>query len=132
MGRPRTLTDEQRIENRKKTKRESMKRYRDAHPEEYRTYMREYKRSHPQKLTPDQHRQKRWAYKAKLKEAPRGYVNIKKLKEEWNKLCGICKEVVEGAFDIDHIVPLSLGGAHSQENLQLTHPFCNRSKGNRI
>lgn len=32
----------------------------------------------------------------------------------------------------DHIVPLSLGGAHSLENLQIAHLRCNLSKGNQI
>lgn len=32
---------------------------------------------------------------------------------------------------VDHIVPLSLGGAHSLENVQLAHLFCNMRKGNR-
>lgn len=116
------------IEKRREVKRNYMKRYRAENAEAYREYM----KLRMRKLTPEQRKQKRWAYKAKLKNAPQGFVSIKKLKEEWDNICGICKKLVDGPYDIDHIVPLSRGGAHTQANLQLTHPFCNRSKGNRI
>lgn len=37
-----------------------------------------------------------------------------------------------GRPSIDHIVPLSLGGEHTLENIQLAHLRCNLSKHNRI
>lgn len=43
-------------------------------------------------------------------------------------LCGICGKAIDGPFDVDHIVPLVLGGAHEPYNLQVTHPACNRRK----
>lgn len=47
--------------------------------------------------------------------------------------CGICGEDVDPfAFDVDHIIPLALGGAHSYVNVQASHPLCNRSKGARL
>lgn len=33
---------------------------------------------------------------------------------------------------IDHIVPLSLMGTHTKENVQLAHRRCNETKGNRL
>ncbi|MEO1303442.1 MAG: HNH endonuclease [Pseudomonadota bacterium] len=33
---------------------------------------------------------------------------------------------------IDHIVPISKGGADQLENLQLAHANCNKIKGNRV
>lgn len=33
---------------------------------------------------------------------------------------------------IDHIVPMSLGGAHTWENVALAHHLCNALKGNRV
>lgn len=51
--------------------------------------------------------------------------------------CGICGEdlyPIPGrvCFDVDHIVPLALGGSHEMANVQLSHPACNRSKGGRM
>ena len=54
-----------------------------------------------------------------------------RLKEQGG-LCGICREVIQGKFHLDHIIPASLGGSNTFENLQVTHPFCNLSKGNRL
>lgn len=48
-------------------------------------------------------------------------------------VCGICGlGVLAEDLDIDHIVPVSLGGSDDPENLQVTHASCNRSKGARI
>lgn len=54
-------------------------------------------------------------------------------------VCGICSEPVsvEAVYpdplsaSLDHVVPLSLGGAHSLENVQLAHLSCNVRKGAR-
>ena len=32
---------------------------------------------------------------------------------------------------LDHVVPLSLSGAHTPENVRLAHVRCNTAKGNR-
>ncbi len=32
---------------------------------------------------------------------------------------------------LDHIIPLTLGGAHTRSNVQLAHRRCNAAKGNR-
>lgn len=46
-------------------------------------------------------------------------------------VCGICGEAIMEDFHLDHILPLSRGGEHCYENVQLAHPFCNLSKNNR-
>lgn len=51
-------------------------------------------------------------------------------------VCGICHRPVRikrGPMrpSIDHIIPLSRGGTHELENVQLSHYRCNESKGNR-
>ena len=45
--------------------------------------------------------------------------------------CGICGLFVSyyEDWEIDHKVPLFLGGTSDFDNLQLTHQYCNRSKG---
>lgn len=55
-------------------------------------------------------------------------------------VCGICRERVDLALEwpdplsksIDHIVPVSRGGAHDPSNCQLAHLRCNISKGARV
>lgn len=49
-----------------------------------------------------------------------------------NRICGICKLLIKGEFHIDHITPISKGGPHTVENLQLAHPFCNLSKKDKL
>jgi len=44
-------------------------------------------------------------------------------------VCGLCHELIEGEFHIDHIVPLARGGEHTYANVQAAHPACNLRKG---
>ena len=58
-------------------------------------------------------------------------------RDSW--FCGLCKLPVDATLaypdpmskSLDHIVPLSKGGAHDPSNAQLAHLRCNVSKGNR-
>ena len=43
--------------------------------------------------------------------------------------CGICGSALLAKVHVDHIVPLSLGGATVLDNLQVVHPSCNSRKG---
>jgi 5-methylcytosine-specific restriction endonuclease McrA len=47
--------------------------------------------------------------------------------------CGICHKRIRRRKDasLDHIVPLARGGTHDLANVQVTHLFCNYSKGDR-
>ncbi|MDF9748643.1 endogenous inhibitor of DNA gyrase (YacG/DUF329 family) [Arthrobacter sp. ES3-54] len=55
-------------------------------------------------------------------------------------ICGLCVTPVDPTSawpdpmspSLDHILPLSRGGTHTYENVQLAHLTCNVSKGNRI
>lgn len=52
----------------------------------------------------------------------------------WNDYTKTDKAVVCGDMypSIDHIKPISLGGVHSWDNIQLAHRRCNTVKGNRL
>lgn len=55
-------------------------------------------------------------------------------------VCGICHEPVDKTLrhpdpmsaSLDHIIPISKGGAHSRENAQCAHWLCNMSKGAKV
>jgi 5-methylcytosine-specific restriction endonuclease McrA len=48
--------------------------------------------------------------------------------------CGLCGEPARelDAWETDHIVPASRGGASTFENLQLVHRSCNRRRGSQL
>lgn len=59
-------------------------------------------------------------------------------RDEW--ICGLCDKPVDRdskwpaplSPSLDHVTPLSLGGHHVYENVQLAHLRCNVSKGARV
>lgn len=70
-------------------------------------------------------------------------INLKKLSKKNNNVCQICGKavdwsdfkIVEGKTicgdyypSIDHIVPISKGGLHKWDNVQLAHRICNTKK----
>jgi hypothetical protein len=67
-------------------------------------------------------------------------MSLAELVERDNGTCQLCGQVVRAdakfphpmSPSVDHIVPLSLGGPHIAENLQLAHLVCNIRKGNRV
>lgn len=70
---------------------------------------------------------------ARLKEASRAPIDREAIFERDGWLCGICGEPVERAdATLDHIVPVSLGGADEPENVRLAHSLCNSRRGDGI
>lgn len=56
---------------------------------------------------------------------------VKKLWEAQNHKCFICGEEIDldiHQVDIDHVIPLKLGGKDDSSNFAITHQSCNRSK----
>lgn len=43
--------------------------------------------------------------------------------------CACCSERLKGAYHLDHIFPLALGGSNTDDNVQLLTPRCNWQKG---
>lgn len=59
-------------------------------------------------------------------------INPKVIYERDGGRCGICgKKVASDQISIDHIIPLSLGGQHTENNVRLAHIRCNVQRGNR-
>lgn len=75
-------------------------------------------------------------------------ITIDKLVDIHNGVCKLCNNLIDkddyyynhkGVFiagnnypSIDHIYPLSKGGTHTWDNIQLAHRSCNSRKGNAI
>jgi uncharacterized protein with ParB-like and HNH nuclease domain len=70
------------------------------------------------------------------KDSKRAFSNEQRI-IAWNKsdkICKICNSEITSFddYDLDHILPHSLGGETTLENSQVTHISCNRSKKNNI
>lgn len=42
--------------------------------------------------------------------------------------CATCKINIKNNYNVDHVIPLALGGSNDKDNLQLLCPACNRAK----
>lgn len=61
-----------------------------------------------------------------------GKITVKQVKDLFVKQkgkCTGCRKKMGDDFELDHVTPLALGGAHSIENAQLLCMPCNRKKG---
>lgn len=119
--------------------RKQKREWNDANRERVRTHSveakRRWKRDNPEKL-----KQYDLARRAAKAGANRGDVNLAALWDIQGGTCGLCDGAIDRALSwpdpmspsVDHIVPLSKGGAHAQSNLQYAHLVCNVSKGARL
>lgn len=98
----------------------------------------EFLRNHKRRVTCGQ-RCARLAKSGAAMESPASsYIARSDVGEKDSWICGICGEPVDKAIQwpdqqspsIDHIIPLSKGGPHSMENLQISHLVCNVRKNN--
>lgn len=55
--------------------------------------------------------------------------DIQRLMCEQDARCAYCRELLSGAYHIDHKTPVSRGGTNDIGNLHLTCPRCNMRKG---
>ena len=52
---------------------------------------------------------------------------------KYKGVCQLCgKKVRKGQESPDHIVPVSRGGSHTADNIQLAHVKCNRRRGSKL
>lgn len=52
-------------------------------------------------------------------------------RDNWS--CHICGgPVTQDNWSLDHLLPISLGGPHTRENVALAHHVCNARRGNRV
>ena len=55
---------------------------------------------------------------------------IEKLMNLQHGKCACCGELLYDDFHVDHIIPLSLGGTNTDDNIQLLKSTCNLKKRN--
>jgi 5-methylcytosine-specific restriction endonuclease McrA len=67
---------------------------------------------------------------AGVTKMPAGW--IRRLWQSQAGRCAICWGAIFGRYHVDHKRPVSRGGQHVFENLQLTHPRCNLAKSNKL
>jgi len=101
--------------------------YRDANRERLREAARVYGKAHPDIV---------WRSDANRRARERrAFVEVVDrwvLYQRDKGICGLCGgRVKREDASVDHIIPLSMGGAHSYANTQIAHLSCNLKRGNR-
>ena len=54
---------------------------------------------------------------------------VARLQKSQQNRCRYCSTSLDLGYHIDHIMPVALGGAHADDNIQLLCPQCNLKKG---
>ena len=120
--------------------------WRRRNPERYRDLQRHYYQRHREVIrakgaiyeprwrlaNPERRRAneaKRRAAKQATAIGPVDYLEIVKRNGLWCYLCD--QAIATSELEFDHVVPLSKGGAHTQDNIRPTHGRCNRRKYNK-
>lgn len=109
----------------RKAVREINKIRRAADPKRYRAYTSTFYARHPEKRTEKEHRRRAAKTKAFVEKVDRWAVYFRD-----DRCCYICHKPIE--FDdmhVDHVIPLSRGGAHSFANCRASCATCNLRKG---
>ena len=115
--------DQKRAELHKERIAERNKVYRENNRDKYASYTKKWREENPVKA---KLLKMRMNFKRRGAEVPKS-VKLEVIMS--SELCGICKGELNGNIEIDHIIPIKLGGDSSKENLQATHSLCNKRKG---
>jgi len=126
-------------EHRKKWNKENVEackeqviKWRKENPERHKELLKRWKEQNPEKYKEQYTRVTHLRRARKANNGPIDKdISIGALYERDKGVCGICKELVSTKPSIDHIKPISKGGTHIWDNIQLTHLKCNIRKGNK-
>lgn len=102
--------------------------WREAHGEEAAANTRAWRAANPEKC-----RGYAQLKRARKRAAPSERIDPAKVYARDEGFCGICKEATDpNDWHLDHVVPLSRGGHHTYNNVQVAHPRCNIRKGAKL
>lgn len=119
-------------------------RYREANREQLRVKHREYEAEHRHQAVqrvkkmrqadPEYHRAHNRARRAKAQSSLGRHTSkgIRLLLSSQKGLCWYCGKHVGNKYHVDHRIPLARGGSNEPENLCITCPACNLSKGAKL
>ena len=131
----------------KAQRQQNMREWRKDNSEHIREYKRAWSGAHPEAA---RERTKRWAKvnrerallnsrkgsrvrRERLAKATSGPVDMNAVLQRHGLICHICRNPIHHErISFDHIVPLSRGGLHVEENLAPAHLRCNSLKGTKI
>jgi 5-methylcytosine-specific restriction endonuclease McrA len=106
---------------------------RATNPEREQAKASKYRQTHPEVGRAGSQRRR-----ARIQQRPVEKFLDSEVFERDNWICGLCneaihREITDGPWrvELDHIVPISMGGSHTRSNVQAAHRICNRRKGNR-
>lgn len=70
----------------------------------------------------------------RVRQGRTGHVSLKRILIRDGQCCHLCGQLIESLADLhfDHIIPLSKGGEHSENNIAASHAWCNMQKGVRL
>ncbi len=108
--------------------------WRRRNPDKYKDYVKQWEQENKEtrRNVYSRHKQVRRALK-KTNGAVDSNITTQSVFERDQGICGICRlECSRNEASVDHIIPLSKGGTHTWDNIQLAHMLCNIKKGNRI
>lgn len=96
---------------------------------EIRQKVRMWEKANPQRVRKQGH--KRRALERGAEHEPYTRADINTLWHDQDGLCAYCRSPMFGVYHIDHVMPISRGGADKLENLALACPSCNSQKYNK-
>ena len=86
-----------------------------------------------ERANPDKVREKHARRRARKANVPHEPYNRMDIYDRDEGICYLCGEFVPtSTFQIDHLVPIALGGADAEYNVGIAHSSCNAQKGAKI
>lgn len=102
--------------------------YRERNKDRIATQARAWHKAHPQSRLNGNHRRR-----ARVAGVYAESVYMPELYERDKGICGLCGlDVSLNQASIDHIIPISIGGPHTMENVQLAHRLCNVARKDKL